>query len=65
MQLENKASFVLLASLFLSCYLTYFEFQIIVKGQVLRFLCLEVAAKFLFGIIISFYRLRFQACGGK
>lgn len=30
---ENKASFVLLLSLFLSCYLTYFEFQITLRGQ--------------------------------
>lgn len=33
---------------FLSCYLTYSEFQITFKGQLLRFLCLEVAAKLLF-----------------
>lgn len=33
MQSENKASFVFLPPLFLSCYLTYFEFQITFEGQ--------------------------------
>ena len=33
MQSEKKASFVFLPPLFLSCYLTYFEFQITFEGQ--------------------------------